>query len=354
MKLFFLLNFDSFTTTLAPVIRFIKGKGVTPDVALLVRSRKKNWVTQKIISYLSDIDYRLIERDQIKAYAKNEYDAAVLGTVGGRSLHRFIVKFRKYSPRTRIITGYAGALLNNDYGGFIHGLKGRLGSDIIWTPGEMATKKILQTNRIERNERVIMTGLPRFDDLFYLSKNWPKSEAKKQILFIEQPTFPKWRSDRKRLAQFLIHLAEVERDKTVVLKPRFSKRVVHAHPPKHLIPDLLANMSSVPENLVISDEHLYDHFPKTDYAISISSSGAVEAMLVNIPTYFISDFCGAKNRYGSADFKASNGVVTMDQILHQERPVVKTKWAQSVFRFDGHNTARLANLVLHNQLYPEE
>jgi len=349
MKIFFLMKYDSFVTTLTPVIRHIISLGIEPEVALLVLPGK-NWVTSKVTNQLEGISYEILTRKQVRSRAKRHYDVAVIGTVGGRSLHRFIRKFRKESPATRIITGYAGMLLNNNYRGFLHGLRGRLGSNIIWTPGETSRQKVLSSGLIRQGERVMTSGIPRFDNLFKLSMTWANNRDRTQILFIEQPTFPKRKHDRFKLAKFLCDLARVESECTVVLKPRFSKRIPHTHAPKHLMQEMIETMPDTPANLVVSYEHLYDHLPQTKYAISISSTGAVESMLVGIDTFFIHDFCGKKNKYGSNDFKDAGSVVSMDRLLKQERSDVNLDFARSIFRFDGLNTERLANLVLYNQM----
>ena len=89
----------------------------------------------------------------------------------------------------------------------------------------------------------------------------------------------------------LCAVADVYRDRQVVIKPRFAKITKHVHSPRYLLQDTPRAKSNRSENLVISHDDLIDQFPRAEFCMTIGSTGGLEALLVEIPTYFISDYC---------------------------------------------------------------
>ncbi len=108
----------------------------------------------------------------------------------------------------------------------------------------------------------------------------------------------------------------------------------------------MKELRECPSNLTVSKSDLYTEFQRTDFALSISSTGALEAMLIGIPTYFIRDFCGETNQYGSSDFNISGNVVDFETVINRKLPEVNFTKADSIMRFDGQNTQRLTDAIL--------
>ncbi len=343
-RFLFILQYDSFIKTLLPVIDKLSGKH-NVDLYLLQRSFKKSWIDDNIIALMGERGYEIGKNKNLYRRILSDYDVIVIGSVGAR----FIVELRSFLTRhhlsSRIASGYVGALLKNHPTGFYKGVMRRSFTDLIWTPGTESRSRILNTGFVNTDRtEVVPTGLPRFDTLFQRSKTWQRKPE--TILYIEQPTFPASREERLALVNQLAAVANAYPDRKVVIKPRFNSKTGHAHPPKFLLPDLLEELKERPTNLIVSTGDLYTEFRRTDFALSISSTGALEAMLVGIPTYFIKDFCGETNRYGSSDFNISGNVVTFDMVINKQLPPVDFTKADTIMRFDGHNTDRLIEAML--------
>jgi hypothetical protein len=343
-RFLFILQFDSFIKTLMPVIEELQPRHQV-DLFLLQRFKKKNWIDENILGLMHDHSF---ETGAFKALYKKilaDYDVIVVGSVGAR----LIVNLRNFLTHhhlsTRLASGYVGALLQNHPEGFYKGVMRRSFTDLIWTPGTESRIRILNTGLINTDRTTIIpTGLPRFDSLHAKSRTWQRTAE--TILFIEQPTFPKSREERFELVQQLANVARAYPDQAVVIKPRFGTKTGHAHPPKHLLPDLMKELDSCPSNLIVSENDLYTEFQRTDFALSISSTGALEAMLIGIPTYFMRDFCGETNQYGSSDFNLSGNVIDFETVISRKLPEVDFSNADSIMRFDGQNTQRLTDAIL--------
>ncbi|MEA3286908.1 MAG: DUF6716 putative glycosyltransferase [Candidatus Marinimicrobia bacterium] len=343
-RFLFILQFDSFIKTLMPVIEELQADHQV-DLFLLQRFKKKNWIDANIKGIIGTHRFETGAFRALYQKVLSGYDVIVIGSVGAR----LIVNLRNFLTRhglsTRLVSGYVGALLKNYPTGFYKGVMRRSFTDLIWTPGTESRIRILNTGLINTDRTTIVpTGLPRFDSLYAKSKTWRRKPE--TILYIEQPTFPKSRSERLQLVQQLANVAHAYPEREVVIKPRFGTKTGHAHPPKHLLPDLIEEMGDCPSNLSVSKDDLYTEFQRTDFALSISSTGALEAMLIGIPTYFIRDFCGETNLYGSSDFNISGNVVDFETVINRKLPDVDFKKAESIMRFDGQNTRRLTDSIL--------
>ena len=319
MRILFILQFDSFVKTLIPVITQLRESNHSCEVVLYKKLFKINWITNEIISLLGDTEFSIGGKRKVYEEIKKEPDIVVLGTVGGRDITNFSEYIKLGGFSSKIATGYVGALLDNYPDKFVNGVKRRSYSDLIWVPGKKSKQKLISTNLIQHNSTIQVTGLPRFDELYELSKKWIKVE-KSLILFIEQPTFPESKLERFQLTQNLCEIANIFSNHKLVIKPRFLSKTGHAHRPKHLLQDLLDSINPVPDNIEISENSLYDLFPKTYFAITISSTGGLEALLTGIPTYFINDYCKNENLYGTNYFKSLGCVTSIENIKSKQFP----------------------------------
>ncbi len=346
MKFIFILQYDSFVRTLTPVISSLQKSTHDCKILFYKKIRERNWITDKIQSMMVDLEYQKVNLFQIYRELKNNYDVAVIGSVGARFIPKIIKYIHKKGLSTKIATGYAGALLNNHPKGFLKGVRRRSGSDLIWIPGDIWKYKILETGIINSQKtKLEVSGLPQLDKLHFELENQERKN-RDNILFIEQPTFPESYNDRKKLVEYLVELARAFPQNNVIIKPRFSKLVAHTHRPKYHLPDILSNMENIPQNISVSDKALYKLFSSTKFAMTISSTGGLEALLSGVPTYFINDFCGEQNRYGSLDFSRIGSVISIQQIIKGENPEVDFEAAKDFLRFDGKNTTRLTKVLL--------
>ena len=348
-KFLFIIQYDSFLNNLLPIIDYLISEGHYCDIILYKQFLKKNWVTRKMKNELLHIkniesgNFRFIK----KKLNHNAYNVLIVGVIGTRliqQIHGYTDKINL--EKIKIASGYIGALLMNNKDAFYKGIQRRSLTDLVWTPGFESKNEILSSGFInDLSTKVIATGLPSFDKLYSkLKKINPKKN--KNIVFLEQPTFPESKSERILLIKQLIKFAKKHKDKNLIIKPRFPKRTGHAHRPKYLLQDLIKSFSDIPKNLEFSYNNIYDLFTNCGMTLTISSTAGLEAMLAGIPTYFITDFCNGNNIYGSNDFKKYNACITFENLLNNKFPNIDYSQIKEAMRFDGNNTQRLANELI--------
>ena len=140
-RVLFIIQFDSFIKTLIPVLKHLILDNYNCDVILLKKRFKKKWITSEIIHLFNGIDlgsnsfYQIHERKTMEIIRKINYDLIVIGTSNTRLIDKVKNQLVKYSLNTKLVSGYVGALLNNDFESFKKGLLRRSKSDLIWVPG---------------------------------------------------------------------------------------------------------------------------------------------------------------------------------------------------------------------------
>lgn len=349
----FILQFDSFVSTLAPVIRALREEKYDVTTLLMTRHFEKNWISNEIKKLLDAIPYEIVPEKKVYSFLDRQYRVAVIGSVPRKFMPRFVNYSRKKGYATRFSAGYVGLLLKNHSANFLRGVRRRALCDLIWTPGVDAEKAILNTGLIDTSQtEVIPTGIPRFDAL-YKKLQQQERNVQDEILFLEQPTFPKSKTERQELLLNLIRLAENYPQFQIILKPRFAEKIGHTHQLKHSLPELMKYFKP-PPNLTISNEPILKLFQTARYALTISSTAGIEAMLAGIPTWFIQDFCGKENRYGSHDFTPLGVGITFKKLLSVGKPWFDREYTispeqqeqlQQWLRFDGQNTIRLTEAL---------
>ena len=354
MKSFlFVIQFDSFAKTLIPVIQHLVNNNYHCDVILLKQKfYKKPWLSNEILSLFDnlkddlDVFDLLSGRKTLQAIKENDYSVVTVGTTYTFFIEKVYQVIKNNKLNSKIATGYVGALLNNNKDGFIKGVRRRSFSNLVWVPGQDAKEQVLSLNLINLSKtKVANTGLPRFDVLFERSEKIKKAD-KNNIVFFEQPTFPKTKKERVFLVQSLINLARVYNQNTVIIKTRFDKKIGHAHRPKHLLQDIFYNIVDKPKNIIMSNEDIYDLFNNCMLSLTISSTAGLESLACGIPTYFINDFCRGKNLYGSDDFKKFNALLSFKDLYRNRLPKIDFSTINDTLRCDGKNTLRLANELI--------
>ena len=359
-KILFIIQFDSFASTLIPVIKQLIKQKYRCDVVLLewkstnLRQllNKNGWISTNILSLFDDFKNDLFlfkvlnKRKTFKLIKDENHDIIIIGTSQTSIIGKISLYIQKYNLKAKLVSGYAGALLNNNKQGFIKGTQRRSQTNLIWTPGIESKKNILSTNLINtKKTRVVDTGLPRFDRLYKKNNNFNiKAE---NICFFEQPTFPKTYLERKILVKNLIKLAEIKRDSNIIIKPRFKKKIGHAHAPRYLLQDILAKIKRKPKNIVVSHDHIYNLFKNCKLSLTISSTAGLESLLAKIPTFFISDFCRNKNIYGSDYFEIFNATLSFKDLYDNNYKEINYSLVKDAIRFDGENTTRLTQEIVN-------
>ena len=348
-KFLFIIQYDSFIKNLIPVINYLINNNQECEVILYQSFFKKRWLTSSIKHEISHLPYIYTVRfNKIKKQIKmNNYDIIVMGTIGSALIERvYHCKKQLNLNSIKMASGYIGVLLENKMDAFYEGVKKRSITNLIWAPGDYDVKKIIDSGLINKsNTKVVATGLPSFDKLFSL-KETIKPRNKKNVIFLEQPTFPKTITERTILVKKLVKYAKENIDVNVIIKPRFIGKVGHAHRPKFLLQDIIKKIPNIPSNIKFSYDDIYTLYQNSKMALTISSTAGIESLLVGIPTYFITDFCGMENTYGSNDFKKYNTCITFDDLFKNKLPAINYNKIKDEIKFDGNNTKRLANELI--------
>ena len=80
--------------------------------------------------------------------------------------------------------------------------------------------------------------------------------------------------------------------------------------------------------------------------MTISSTGGLESLLVNVPTYFINDFCKKTNLYGSEYFKVLGAVTNTQNIINKDTPKINFNYAHDLLLFNGNSTQNFVNAII--------
>ena len=80
--------------------------------------------------------------------------------------------------------------------------------------------------------------------------------------------------------------------------------------------------------------------------MTISSTGGLESLLVNIPTYFINDFCGNNNLYGTEYFKEIGSITNTQNIINGEFPEIDYNSVNDLVLFDGTSTQKFVDAIV--------
>ncbi len=179
----------------------------------------------------------------------------------------------------------------------------------------------------------IIFGFPILLSENNLNKSSADNSKKLKTIYVDQSIVPNTLKEKKAIAHFLVTYAKRNPQKITIVQVRDSKKNSSAHKPNYRIDNILLNMPSLPENLIISYEDVYKHLSESDLCIGIASTLLVEAMLRGITAVSISDF-GIRKSYGNDFFIGSDIFASTKSLLRSKTPKkVNRKWLdQNVHR----------------------
>jgi len=259
VNIVFILQYDTAVKTFVPVMQAMHDKGHRVECFAVQESHKKKWITPEIQKMLCGFAYCIGTVYGAAHKIKSDTDAVVMG-FGNRRYMRVIYRHIKTNKlQAKTVNGYVGVILSTHERPFQENILVRSKSSLIFCPGATAYRKIMDTGLCRATGcKVVNTGLPRFDALCEQKKNIGFSDVRDKILFVEQPTFPESYEERLDMCEKLVELANKNRSKKVVIKPRFKELCGHAHEPRFLLPDIISGMVDVPENLTFDYRNIYE------------------------------------------------------------------------------------------------
>ncbi|WP_062305577.1 DUF6716 putative glycosyltransferase [Demequina subtropica] len=172
-----------------------------------------------------------------------------------------------------------------------------------------------------------------------------------EVIFAAQALVPRLASERMRILESLIRLAQERPDLTVVVKVRAAPGEAQTHAEKDAYPDLLDQMRAegveVPSNLVVSAESMGAHLERACGLVTVSSTAAVEAVASGVPTLVLSDF-GIRDAVINPVFYRSDLLGNLGDLEEARFFSVRRDWLQDNYfhdRADNDWEPRLEALV---------
>lgn len=110
------------------------------------------------------------------------------------------------------------------------------------------------------------------------------------LVFAAQALVPRERDDRLRVARLLVTAAEADSTRRVVLKLRASAGEHQTHREHDALPDLVASLGPVPQNLVFSTAPMSKALDTAEGLVTVSSTAAIEAVARGIPVIALDTF----------------------------------------------------------------
>lgn len=117
--------------------------------------------------------------------------------------------------------------------------------------------------------------------------------ARTDVVFAAQAKVPVAREDRLAVLAALAELARREPRRRVVVKVRARAGEAQTHDEAHDYAGLVADLAAaggMPQNLVVEDGPMAGHLARAGALVTVSSTAALEAIALDIPTLLIDDF----------------------------------------------------------------
>jgi len=339
MRCLALASYDSFLNVASLIAPYFGKHDTTVDYAV-VRARKGPQISSTQLSAITDgkaVRWLDIE-DFCTSGEIGRYDI-VLSCLEGYSTRRLLHYVEALPDRPLVISAYPGLVLRFAFDGYSM----RSGSDLVWLNSQQdlsAYTDMCEGFSISAdNARVL--GAPsllaprrrRFD-----AENGP-------VVFFEQAIIPRHRDERLYLCEQLLALAARFPDRQFKVKPRTSKGEATLHRTQHPIAPLFdqaaARMGGMPKNFSLSREPTSDLLQQASHCLTVSSTVAVEAIHLGVPTAIIGDF-GAHEENGLHYFFKSGLIRNFADIDFPFAGMPKPEWLQRYVSDPNESIEKLA------------
>lgn len=288
--------------------------------------------SQLVAAGVTSFEYRTMY-EFLETGFDQEYDNLILSTAGTSTFlciwafsREGLEKFPglKSFPRPVIITGYVGLVL----GQYIAGLSWREGSDLILVPS-LETAEIFKEYKkslklVSLVEVVPLSFLKAAVSNYRTSTKAP-SENGFTVSFAAQAQRPASYEQRRYLAAQLVRYAIAHPQHRLIIKLRNLPGEQSTHFEAFDYPSLIkAELSKVSPgkvlpNLEFQTGSMVDSLKQSDLCLTVSSTAALEAMAMGIPTGVISDF-GVTEALGNHIFAGSGCLIGTEEVLRGQMP----------------------------------
>ena len=124
----------------------------------------------------------------------------------------------------------------------------------------------------------------------FLPTRSESSSGGDDIVFAAQAKVPRIQGERELVLDWLVETARRHPSRRVILKLRGVAGEAQTHAEKHPYDRLLQARTDLPTNLEVSTASMVDHLSRAGALVTVSSTAAVEAIALGVPTLLIDDF----------------------------------------------------------------
>lgn len=247
-----------------------------------------------------------------RAYLEQE-DVVVLALSGLRT-RRFLARFHRAfvgaKRRPVVVTLYPGLIFRFH----LEGMTSRMGADLLLlnSPLDLRLYETALGAMGLVNRNAMCAGLA------LLPPRMPPREARapRTVLFTGQPTVPEGREERRYVVASLIRKAREFPDAQWLLKPRHRRGETTLHRATFHYEDLLediARSERIPDNFSVVHGPIGELFGITDLCLTVSSTAALEALQMGVPTRVLTDL-GVHEHLGNHFFAESGLCAELDEV----------------------------------------
>lgn len=261
----------------------------------------------------------------------SSYDGIFLGA-GGQDLltgfRNLSEAFQHLGPQRPVVaTGFPGIL----DAGRTAGMLFRCPSDIVLlpAPAQFAIYRFEMGILGKRTDNALLYGIPSLPAKPVRSA--PVADVKR-VLFIDQSAIPRSADERRDLVGELVSFLEGFPESEMLIRERVreGETSIHEKAAGTKLSTIIADLQPifpVLERIRFKQDPLPDLFQEVDGALSISSTGLLEALAAGLPAASLSKFSTIP-RYGNGFFRNSGIQVNIAEIICRGWPAANAKWVR--------------------------
>jgi len=258
----------------------------------------------------------------------DQFDIVLLALDGARVRRFMIAVARHYTKahaakRPLVVSFYPGLIFRFHY----EGMFCRMSSDLLLlnSQHDYDLYRAVRDGLGLSSDNALLAGLSVVPSVRQRQRQVPDDGA---ILFVGQPTVPAWRHERMYLVDRLVTLAERYPTTPVIIKPRHRRGETTLHKEHDHFEDLVAEVAkyrTIPSNLRVEYGRMHEVLMRARVCLTVSSTAALEALALNIPTRVISDF-GVHEHLGTQFFLGSGLLAELDSVRPDLPFVLNEGW----------------------------
>jgi hypothetical protein len=259
---------------------------------------------------------RTVTMEAVSSRAFLEREDVVFLALNGLRTRRFMIRMHRAfaeAPRRPVIVSLYPGLIFRFH---LEGMASRMAADVLLlnSPKDLELYERALWDMGLDNRNAICAGLS-----FLPPRRAPLSSdeaAGRGVLFVGQPTVPPGRAERAYVLERFIGLAQQHPETQWWLKPRHRRHETTLHRVDHHYEDLLeeaARRTPVPPNLGVVHDPMRSVLDRTRLCLTMSSTAALEALRLGIPTRVLTDV-GVHENIGNHFFLGSGLACTFDDV----------------------------------------